>query len=141
MKKQIQKIFLLLFLGVAQMGNAQKSINVSIGFGRPCGYGRGACDIQILNQSERATNSNFDAMTVYLDELNRLSLKILKVGLSKEIEEREFKGQYMYFLDSDIEIVTTESGNKPLILAKGWHPLIELEDCYVVSYTLKNKNK
>ena len=128
-------------MGVAQMGIAQESINVSIQYGRPCDRGRGTCGIQILNQSERATNSNFDATTIYLDELNRLNLKVSKAGLSKEIEEREFKGQYMYFLDSDIEIVTTESGNKPLILAKGWHPLIELEDCYVVSYTLKNKNK
>ena len=141
MKKQIQKIFLLLFLGVAQMGIAQESINVSIKYGRLCGDGGGVCRMETLNQSERATNSNFNAVTIYLDELNRLSLKVLKAGLSKEIEEQEYKGRYMYFLDSDIEIATAESGNKPLILAKGWHPLIELEDCYVISYTLKGKNK
>ena len=152
MKKHIQKIFLLLFLGVTQMGIAQsnkafKTVEMSVGRGGenpPSCKGLGLCQRSstLVSNTERATINN--RSTAFLNHSGNFVMKVYKENLSLELTD-DLAYQNMYYLKTDTpvnsDVQQALQVEKPIVLAKGWHPMIELEDCYIISYTLKEENK
>ncbi len=91
-----------------------------------------------------ATLKNTNIGTAYFDASGRMSFVVLKTNLEPVFEKEFFAGKEFYALTEDtiigkgINPDEERSGNKT-ILRKGWYPIIETEDSYVISFTLKNE--
>jgi hypothetical protein len=140
----MKKILTIIFLGLGGIFSlkAQSAFKVELSYGRtPCGNGGGPCKIESRSNLQERSIDNTLSPSVFLDEMNRANFKIPKSSIKSEITLKEFEGKYMLYLEDDLPLdLDTENDNrftKPLILAHGWHPIIELEDCYIISYTLK----
>ncbi|MFZ4543486.1 MAG: hypothetical protein ACOYOA_05520 [Saprospiraceae bacterium] len=116
--------------------HSQERIVTSVQFGRPCGMGRGLCSVEEAIELENVAIANQN--NLFSDGLNRVNLKIMKYSLTKEVEEQEFKNHYLYFIEDEFQLLKERNQGKPMIIARGAHPIIELEDSYVISFTLKN---
>lgn len=138
----MKKIIITPFFGISLLAfhvpqlNAQEQIAANIEFGRPCGIGRGLCSIEASTDSLNVAKDKQN--NIFLDGLNRVNLKILKQSLSKEMEEREFKNHYLYFVEEEFQLLREKKLDKPMVITRGAHPIIEMEDSYIISFTIKN---
>ncbi len=137
----MKKTFIIIFIGFSNLLSlkAQASFQVEMGYGRtPCGGGGGICRIESKNDLLEGSSEKALYTSVFLDKLNRANFKIPKSSLNSELTVKEFEGKYMLYLEEDLPLTDEHNRlEKPLILAHGWHPIIELEDSYIISYTLK----
>ena len=115
---------------------SQQSINIVVQFGRPCGIGRGLCSIEELVDTLYTVAANRNH--IYMDGLERINLKVLKSSLSDDIEEIEFKNKQLYLLQDDFQILKEKNLEIPIVICKGAHPLIELEDSYIISFPVRD---
>ena len=148
MKKHIQKIFLLLFLGVVQTGNAQSVPLSPPGRGtmidNNCYGSSGSCSASMSVLTSRSADNSTPTFSLYKNQSNNIVIEYPK-SLIDEDTKSEFANRNAYFTEKeqilDESVQNALNAEKPIILAKGWHPMIELEDCYIISYTLKEENK
>ena len=105
--------------------------------------GRGNCAAGMSVLSSRNTG-NTPTFSLYRNKSNNIVIKYAK-SLIDEDTKSEFSNRNAYFTEKeqilDESVQNALNAEKPIILAKGWHPMIELEDCYIISYTLKEENK
>ena len=148
MKKHIQKIFLLLFLSVMQTGNAQSVPLSPPGRGtmidNNCYGSSGSCSASMSVLTSRSADNSTPTFSLYKNQSNNIVIEYPK-SLIDEDTKSEFANRNAYFLEKEqilnesIQIALQTA--KPIVLARGWHPIIELADRYVISYTLKEENK
>jgi hypothetical protein len=106
--------------------------------------GSGSCGfVTISNQYRGNMESIPNVATLFYDGKSHINIRLPKSNMDAEIKASSFENQSFYFLPEDVkleysvQVALEKNIEKPLILAKGYHPLIELEDCYIISYTLK----
>jgi hypothetical protein len=137
----MKQLIITPFLGISMLSlvtpyiYAQDKINAVVEFGRPCGIGRGLCSIEEIADSSVvcADIRNY----IFFDGLSRINLKIQKSSLSREIEYLEFKDRSSYLIDEDFQLLKEKNLDKPLIIPSGAHPLIEMDEYYIISFTIK----
>ena len=145
MKKHIQKIFLLLFLGVAQMGNAQ-SIGALVGYGaRPgCTGIGGSCCVSALNiPSNRNANETTLPIQLRKDESGHLVMQVLKSALTEEQDKINFKNKFLFYVEEDMTLdvsvknalSSTETEAEDLVKIKqGIYPIISWDKFYLIRF-------
>ena len=138
----MKQILITPFFGISLLSltapriHAQEKITAAVEFGRPCGIGRGLCSIEEL--SDKIDDDSEEQNFLYLDGVSRVNLKIMKNSLCREMEEQEFKNQHMYTVEEDFQLLREKKMEKPLLIARGAHPIVEMEECYIISFTIKN---
>ena len=145
MKKHIQKIFLLLFLGVAQMGNAQ-SIGASSGYGGriDCNAIGGSFCTSALNvPSNRSADEATLPVRLRKDESGHLVMQVLKSSLTEEQDKINFKNKFLFYVDEDTfldvsvknALSSKETETEDLVKIKqGMYPIISWDDYYFIRF-------
>ena len=144
MKKHIQKIFLLLFLGVAQIGNAQ-SVGASGGYGiRPCGATTGHfCGASLTVPANRSADEAALPLRIRKDESGHLVMQVLKSALTEEQDKINFKNKFLFYVEEDTfldvsvknALSSTETEAEDLVKIKqGIYPIISWDKFYLIRF-------
>ena len=145
MKKHIQKIFLLLFLGVVQIGNAQ-SIGASSGYGGriDCNEIGGRFCTSALNiPASRSANETALPIQIRKDESGHLVMQVLKSALTEEQDKINFKNKFLFYVEEDTfldvsvknALSSTETEAEDLVKIKqGIYPIISWDKFYLIRF-------
>jgi hypothetical protein len=139
MKKQL--FFYLIFLSTTFQVKAQ-SVAISgaadiRGTGCSGGFSRciNALGVNASRSHETAKRS------FYLNNSTRKIVEKIDKSLITEKIEDLFEGKEAIYVEEDVtllpEIYERLGSERPLIIARGWQQLLELDDCYIINYTLK----
>jgi hypothetical protein len=145
MKKQIILSFLLTFFGLVASVKAQSILLSPPGKGviidGGCVGMGGLCNSSmiILNNRSAEEGTNF---AVFQSANNRVIIKYPKALLDEDMKLL-FLSRDAYFLEIpqtlDNSIKEALHKEKNIVLAQGWHPIIEWEDSYFISFSIIEK--
>jgi hypothetical protein len=146
MKKTIIiAVLLTIGLGTALQGYAQSA---TFGFGRflNCKEGTKAACIQSQSQTlGRGEHPNSNIGNMSIDKAGRIVLELSKPNLVKDFETEVFEGKETYYLSNDLvledDILKDLQSETPITLQKGWYPIIETKDSYLVAISVKKEEK
>ena len=146
MKKHIQKIFLLLFLGIAQMGIAQ-SIGALSGYGGTrldCGGDTGHfCGAALSVPASRSANEATLPIQLRKDESGHLVVQVLKSALTEDQDKINFKNKFLFYVEEDMildasvknALSSTETEAEDLVKIKqGIYPIISWDKFYLIRF-------
>lgn len=157
MKKQFFKILLGLSLlynfsaniKAQNIDNRNNGISININplmkgramEGEGCGGSGNNCmeSIEVLTDSN-AEMKGITTFKLYKTASNKLNLIMPKAMMNSE-QQADFFNRDAYFLEKDLKLKPSVWAalheSEIIVLQYGWHPLIELEDCFIISFTLK----
>jgi hypothetical protein len=102
--------------------------------------GRSVCSESIQVLSGNRSMDNGATFSLFKNAKGKVVFKLPKSALeAAQIEEMKTTDAYYLPQDTPLEQAIQEAfeAEKVVVLARGWHPLIELEDCFIIYYTLK----
>ncbi len=148
MKKQFT--ILAMLTACIFTGYGQRAASISLSLGRAadpplnCASGAGSCFTATSPSLKGATLKNTNIGVAYFDTVGRMSFTISKINIEAEFEKELLAGKEFYALSEDTVIgeginPNEERSGSKTVLRKGWYPIIETEDSYVISFTLKNE--
>jgi hypothetical protein len=145
--KNTKKILIITLFAFAFLQSIQaQNIAVSFGVGRKTGEttcigGTGRC-VGVVSPSLMETSlENSNIGVAYFDGSGRMTLSISKINLDENMES-EFRDKQFYSLQEDTLIgeginPNEDKNGEGTILLKGWYPIIETKDHYLVAFSLK----
>jgi hypothetical protein len=145
MKKQIIRVFTILSIVVVMQSiNFAQAIATSYPGQGPeingnCIGSNGGCHRSMTVISSR-NSENEATFAIYQSNPNTIVIKYPKSLMDSDMKT-DFNNRAAYFLEQpqtlDISVQEALKSEKPIVLAKGWHHIIDWQDCFYISFTIE----